>query len=443
MSNKKFYSTSEAAKFLKVNVRTVQRLRKAGILKPDKYGKNNSVFYFEEQLQKYLDSTRNAVVAVPEVQVLEVEDEEIEISDEVIIEYLNNALPPQHFCEITKLGDKLKIVEANRDFKTAFNKDKSIFTFARLDYDKDGVQFDGKIDAVDELILNTIYSFSRAGFEYFTPREILQHAFGNVSDHFQQEIVGTIEKHLERMTYMKLTILMKDNLGNDKSVKVRGKYCSPNYFKENFLSIEKIERRSKTTGKKIKAYKINTSSPLMQYAEELKQITSWDTNYMAVPCRKTLRNAIISNYLLEKISLIKNPKNHYLNVGINFDTIFEDLQLDVSTRKKKKVIRDTIKVMFDYWVEVGLLMSYKFEKKGQAFYKIVFNVNLSGVKKCLEKNLNTSTNTPKSISTEKPEDQVMFALSAAMALTKTALELILSRGRLSDTSVSSVERRVT
>ena len=185
MSNIKFYSTAESAKFLKVSVSTFQRLRRAGKVTPDKYGKNNAVFYSEEQLQRFLNSTQNAVVAVPEVQVLEVNDEEIEVSDGVIIEYLNYSLPTQHFCEVTKLGDKLKIVEANRDFKTAFNKEKSIFTFVRLDYDHDGVQFDGKIDVVDDLILNTIYSFSRAGFEYFTPREILQHVFGNVSDHFQ------------------------------------------------------------------------------------------------------------------------------------------------------------------------------------------------------------------------------------------------------------------
>ena len=210
--NKKFYSTTKSAKFLGISIRKLQYLRQTGILKPDKYGKNNSVFYSEEQLQKFLDSTQNAVVAVPEVQVLEVSDEEIDVSDEVVIEYLNYSLPTQHFCEITKLGNKLKIVESNRDFKTAFNKDKSIFTFARLDYDKDGVQFDRKFDAIDELILNTIYSFSRAGFDYFTPREILQHVFGNVADHFQQETVETAEQHLERMTYMKLTILMKDGL---------------------------------------------------------------------------------------------------------------------------------------------------------------------------------------------------------------------------------------
>ena len=380
MRNKKFYITDEAAKFLGISRSSLKNLRRMGKLVPDKYGRNNSVFYSEEQLKKYLASKKTVAVVVPDVQVFEVEDEGIEVSDEVIIEYLNNALPPQHFCEITKLGDKLKIVKANQDFKTAFNKDKSIFTFARLDYDHNGVQFDGKIDAIDELILNTIYSFSRAGFDYFTPREILQHAFGNISDHFQQEIVGTIERHLDRMTYMKLTILMKDNLGNDAQVKVRGENYHPYSFKENLLDVSVLELRSKNFGRKLLVYKLNRKSPLFKYAEGLHQITSWATIYMAVPCRKTIQNAVIINYLLTKISLIKNPKNHYLNTGILFETIYDELQLDVTTRKKKKIIRDAIKIMFDYWVKIHLLISYSFVKNGQAYYKIVFNVNLSEVK---------------------------------------------------------------
>ena len=49
---------------------------------------------------------------------------------------------------------------------------------------------------------------------------------------------------------------------------------------------------------------------------------------------------------------------------------------------KRKVIRDNIRRMFDYWVQIGLLMSYKFVKVGQKFHKIVFKVNLVGAEKC-------------------------------------------------------------
>ena len=103
---------------------------------------------------------------------------------------------------------------------------------------------------------------------------------------------------------------------------------------------------------------------------------------MAVPCQKTIQNAVIVSYLLTRISLVKNVKNHYVNNGILFNTLFEDLRLDVSTRMKKKVIRDNIRKMFDYWVQIGFLMSYKFVKVGQKFHKIAFKLDLMGAEKC-------------------------------------------------------------
>ena len=37
-------------------------------------------------------------------------------------------------------------------------------------------------------------------------------------------------------------------------------------------------------------------------------------------------------------------------------------------------IRDNIKQMFDYWLKIGLIQAYRFEKNGRQFYKISFSV---------------------------------------------------------------------
>ena len=50
MEDKKLLSTKKAANFLGVSVRTIQNYRKDGILVPDQFGKNNSVFYSKKQL---------------------------------------------------------------------------------------------------------------------------------------------------------------------------------------------------------------------------------------------------------------------------------------------------------------------------------------------------------------------------------------------------------
>ena len=301
--------------------------------------------------------------------------------------------PLQYTANLTKLMSKLQQADIGQNFKTSFDKKKKIFTFARLDYNRAGIILDRKFDTTDELILNAIYSIGReyvkeddGSGEYqgswqpvFTARKILQHIFGNIADHFQKEIVEVIEQHIEDMSYMKLTLDLKDNRGNDAYVTINGEKYHPVSIKESLLDVTILSLKSSTSSKQFGVYRLNRKSPLFIYAEKLKQIASWSVTYMAVPCRKSIQNAIITNYLLTKIALVKNQHNHYLNTGILFDTLYEELNLDVSTRKKKKVIRDNVKLMFDYWVQINLLTSYKFVKNGQTFYKIMFNVNLSEV----------------------------------------------------------------
>ena len=304
-----------------------------------------------------------------------------------------DSLPIQYEANMTKLIKKLQQADIGQSFKTAFNKNKTIFTFARLDYNRAGIILDRKFDAIDELILNAIYSIGRefvtgddGSGEYqgewqpiFTARKILQHIFGNIADHFQREIVEVIEQHIEDMSYMKLTLDLKDKLGNDAYIMVNGEKYHPVSIRESLLDVTILSLKSNTSGKNFGVYRLNRKSPIFIYAEKLKQITSWSAMYMAVPCRKSIQNAIITNYLLTKIVLVKNKHNRYLNTGILFATLYEELNLDVSTRKKKKIIRDNVKLMFDYWVKTKLLISYEFVKIGQTFSKIKFNVNMSEV----------------------------------------------------------------
>lgn len=381
MKDEKFYSTDGAAKFLGISRSSVKNFRRAGKLTPDKFGNNNSVFYSESQLRRFKDGA----VVIPSA----IDNSSCLVADSEVMVRLVEVLPSQHFSGVTKLMKKLQVAELGRGFKTAFDKGRTLFMFARLDYADEKVSFSGRFDVADELILNALYSITRNAAAdsdgsypvgekpMFSSRRILQHIFGNVADHFQDEIVEFVEKRLERLSWIKLTFDLRDNLGNSKAITVRGEKYRPVALRENLLDMSVVDFENETRERKFPVYKLNRKSPIFMYAEKLNQITSWSAHYMAVPCRKTIQNALIANYFLTKFSLIKNKSNHYLNTGILFDTFFEDLGLDVTTRKKKKIIRDTVSVMFDYWQKVGLISSYGFVKMGQAFHKIVFKVVLS------------------------------------------------------------------
>ena len=299
------------------------------------------------------------------------EPEEFYFTDDdliIIDDCFNTNLPTEHEQNLTKLFSKLKVAPFGEIFATPFNNEKTLITYAKLDYVNSGVTFDRKFDETHELILNSLYSFYRAENILFTSRNILQHIFGNVADHFQSELVEIIEQHLDELKYMRISMDLKDKFGNDAHI------YRPVELEESLLDVSILKMKSAKNSKIVKVYRINRLSPIFKYAEKLKQITSWQTELMKVPVRKTIQNALLCSYLLVKISLVKNSKNKYKNNGILFTTIHEDLNLDVDNRNKIKNIRDNIRKMFDYWLKIGLIKSYRFEKRGTSFYKISFNV---------------------------------------------------------------------
>ena len=120
----------------------------------------------------------------------EVEESYFDDDDLIVIDdSFNTNLPAEHKQNLTKLFGKLTVVPFGEIFATPFNSEKTLVTYAKLDYVNSGVKFNGKFDESHELILNSLYSFYRAKSILFTSRNILQHIFGNVLDHFQSEIV--------------------------------------------------------------------------------------------------------------------------------------------------------------------------------------------------------------------------------------------------------------
>ena len=143
-------------------------------------------------------------------------------------------------------------------------------------------------DETHELILNSLYSFYRAENTLFTSWNILQHIFGNVADHFQSEFVGIIEQHLDELKYMRISMDLKDKFGNNAHIKLHGEKYRPVELEESLLDVSILKMKSAENSKIVKVYRINRLSPIFKCAEKLKQITSWQTELMKVPVRKTI-----------------------------------------------------------------------------------------------------------------------------------------------------------
>ena len=123
MVEEKFYSKQEAAKFLRISGKTLQRLRKIGKLVPERLGSNNAVFYSESRLKSF----KGGAIVVPSVM----NSSSCPAVDSGVMPRLVDILPSQYFSGVTKLMKKLQVVEVGHGFKTAFDKGRTLFIFAR------------------------------------------------------------------------------------------------------------------------------------------------------------------------------------------------------------------------------------------------------------------------------------------------------------------------
>ena len=84
----------------------------------------------------------------------EVEEFYFDDDDLIIIDdSFNTNLPAEHKQNLTKLFDKLKVAPFGEIFATPFNNEKTLITYAKLDYANSGVTFDRKFDETPLLVL--------------------------------------------------------------------------------------------------------------------------------------------------------------------------------------------------------------------------------------------------------------------------------------------------
>lgn len=99
--------------------------------------------------------------------------------------------------------------------------------------------------------------------------------------------------------------------------------------------------------------------PLMTFAKERKQITTFDLQVLESPVNKTETNLAIDDYLLERISHIKKGN---ARPKILYDTLYEKCR--ITTKKQKQRTPEKIKRYLDHYKSCKFIYDYKEESDG-------------------------------------------------------------------------------
>ena len=224
----------------------------------------------------------------------------------------------------------------------------------------EGVKITKKLTNFDKRVYIAVAALWNAGNKVITLTQI-HYAMGNT----KRPAAYQLEKINEAVSKMTTAKLFLDNALEVEKLKY-------NYGKFKYDgALLPMERMTATIKGQLSdaAIHIFREPPLMTFARERNQITTFDVKLLQSPVSKTDGNLAIEDYLLERIAGAKQAASKGKKVVINtilYETLFQ--KVGITDRKQKSRAIEKIKTYLDYYKSNGYIKSYVAEAKQVTFY---------------------------------------------------------------------------
>lgn len=119
-------------------------------------------------------------------------------------------------------------------------------------------------------------------------------------------------------------------------------------------------------------YSFLTCPPLLKYNDLLanKRIGQIDKELLDT-LSTSVEDSLIKRYLAKRLIALENPNNRISNPVINFETLYNHIDVEAPNAHKSKHIREKVYAVLDYWKAIGRISGYDKDtpdvKKGRTF----------------------------------------------------------------------------
>ncbi len=216
--------------------------------------------------------------------------------------------------------------------------------FASLE-EETGVTITKKLTAFDKRVYIAAGALYNNGFEVLTVAQIYG-AMGNTG----RPNTADIKKINDSLTKMRAAHIFLDSTDESKIYKY-DKFV----YDASLLPMERISAvvNGQTVDSAIHLFR---EPPLISFARERKQITTISRHLLESPLSKTDTNLAIDDYLLERISHIKNSKGKTSN-KLLYTTIYE--KCDINTKMQRSRAKEKISRYLAHYKECKFIKDYK------------------------------------------------------------------------------------
>ena len=232
---------------------------------------------------------------------------------------------------------------------------KEILSMVSLDFSDRAIQITGRkeLTPYDREVHDALVTLYIDGEnDYITPQMIYRAMTGNKDAKLNPKQQETISNSLNKLMYSRLVI------------KASKEECQAYGF-DKFTYEGTVIQGEKVTAtvngvSVIEVYHLLKEPVLYTYAAKKDQIGRLDIKLLNSPVNKNEENITLQSYLYRRILAIKASGK--LSPTIVYDTVFKQLDIqaasDGALRKKKLIVRNTVKKILDYWKQQGFITGY-------------------------------------------------------------------------------------
>jgi len=257
-------------------------------------------------------------------------------------------------------------LDSNESFSVITGRKGNKEISALLSIDFDDLGKDVLLEPFDKAVHAAVGSLYDAGNEYMTPQMIFKVQSGNKKSKITENNFHEISKSVQKCIDTKIELDASAEAAAYGFDKAKATYYGQLLMADRMKIVE-------LNGEVVEAIHVYRKPILYEYAEMKNQVARIDLSLLDTPLNKTNEVLILQDYLLRRISAMKNPKSK-LDKTILYKTIFEQIKIEAETdgalRKKKTKIRSQVRDMLDYWKEHNFIKNYTETKRGSGYYSI-------------------------------------------------------------------------
>lgn len=241
----------------------------------------------------------------------------------------------------------------------------------------DNVTLKGKpYTSYDRAVHDTVCSMYHEGIRSFTVKQVwraMNHKTGKEDASPQQ--AAAINRSIAKLYTGIFCEVDATEEFTKRKITVDGEPVKE-YKRRSFLLNLKNDRMN-VGGKVTDVYYILDEPLLLEYASLTNQIINEPAEILEIPTDMTEVRISIRNYLIHRISIMKNDKRNGSGKQSNsilFSTLFEAVEMGNATATEKNRQRDFIKTVLDCWASKNIIKGYSFKKEGRSFHSIVIEL---------------------------------------------------------------------